>query len=111
MDIDTAKYLIKWFTQMGNKERDPITHRGICNQMPRSAPNLQALVDLTKWPEYSGNKAYPIPSFNKKYCPEQAYEILGHKWIRKSGACRRRLCLWVANELQEELDRSINKTI
>ena len=49
------------------------------------------------WPEFSGNKRYPVP--HPDLLPEAAYTAKWEvpKWTGEYGAARRRLCQHIAN--------------
>lgn len=61
--------------------------------------NLQALFE--KWPEYSGDMHYPVPSTNKKHDMRNAFYACGNMWGNTPyGSKRRELLDWMINELK-----------
>lgn len=56
---------------------------------------------MQEWPEFSGDPAYPVPSYMLDRTPSQCYWAShGKKWEGEYGAARRRLLDWCINELE-----------
>jgi hypothetical protein len=59
-----------------------------------------------RWPEYSGNLVYPVPSPTpqnptpKPYAAKDAYMQL-HHWIGEYGESRKRLLTWLIHEVSK----------
>lgn len=77
---------------------------GLCYELvEKFEVRLKDLVDVTKYPEFSGNKHYPIKS--KIKAPNVAYHYSGGrlKWLAgKYADNRKKFCKWVAEELRNE---------
>ena len=53
----------------------------------------------TKWPEFSGNIAYPVPSTTD--APDTAYWV-DNIWIGEYGATRQRLVAFLLDNLEQD---------
>lgn len=79
---------------------------GICLALPLVSSNKLLKLEFArlykKWPEYSGNPTYPVPSPDGKYTPEQAFDYTCEdKYAGEYGAARMRLLNWCIEELQK----------
>lgn len=56
---------------------------------------------MTLWPEYSGSADYPVltPRFSSA---RAAFRFTSDKWEGTYGAARKRLCLWLADQLEKD---------
>ena len=81
---------------------------GICDQILLEFDSdfigeLQSV--FRKWPEFSGNIAFPVPSMRYGISEDVAYIRNSDLWAGSYGAARRRLCVFLADQLtlnQEE---------
>ena len=63
---------------------------------------------VEQWPEFSGDRSFPVPSFDPEQTPEGAYYAYKNKWDASTpyGACRRRLCGWFAEWIEKNILRT-----
>lgn len=55
----------------------------------------------TKWPEYTGNRDYPVPSYGSWLHPMSAFNYSYDMYEGEYGAARMRLLNWCIEELQK----------
>lgn len=78
---------------------------GLCYHLAGALALPSACDTLYKaWPEYSGDNAYPVPSYDSK-APWDAYELTWDMWDTGTeyGRARWRLLWWCCTELMREL--------
>lgn len=118
--------LIQHLRKLGNKEKKPEdTNQGLCTELDSFGLDWYVqdiLLELiTKWPLFSGRKTFPIPSpdcteldCTKLDCREKAgimYFKAVDMWNGKTrySVLRLKLCLWLADRLEEEYNDSETK--
>lgn len=90
---------------LGNGEIQP-NHDcyGICNDVGlnfgrESRGKIYGM--MPKWPEFTGDRWYPVP--HQTMSPEDAFDNLDDLWSDDEyGDARRRLCLWLADQIKEQ---------
>lgn len=79
---------------------------GLCNLIEEYCIDSELVLFpiFREWPEYSGNDVYPIKGTNTKD-PKQMYNNCKNMFSKKTkyGQARRRLALFVADELEKTL--------
>lgn len=81
-------------------DADP--RKSICSYLGKRIPMPKLHELFRKWPEFSGNYAYPIHTYRRGTPPEQwglAYER-GLMWSGEYGAARRRLAAFMLEQLK-----------
>ena len=58
---------------------------------------------MAKWPKYSGQINFPVPSTNKKYSHGQMYLITKQKYKYKYGKLRLELAQFIIDELTKDI--------
>ena len=99
------KEIIQHCKALGNGETQPDCEVvGLCRELTKLfGIDIWEIVDFSLYPNFSGDSAYPIPSFRPDMTPEEIYDLCHNLWEGEYGNERRRFCLWVAYKL-EELD-------
>lgn len=90
-----------------NKDGMRVDSVGICfNLCSLLESETQELIRLmNKWPEASGNASFPVP--HNKFNPMEAYfRSKPNLWNKRTkyGRARFRLCKWLIEELEKQLD-------
>ena len=103
MNRETRIEVIEYLRKLGNGEIEPGSiKKGICFNLYKCyLVVISVYVDWTTWSEFSGDKTYPVG-----HDPRDAYEsfVEGlHLWEGEYGASRKRLCLWIADQLEKNL--------
>lgn len=97
------KTLLEALRAIRDGQRD--SAHGICHAIEHHA-GVKALNEnyalMTGWPEFSGDEAYPVPSYTPGHNPAKAYWAAssGDKWAGEYGAARLRLLDWCITELE-----------
>jgi len=80
---------------------------GICAEIESffSDSDSDEIMQLSKkWPEFSGDRHFPVP--NKSRSAQKAFMFIDYLWGDDDyGDARRRLCAWLADELEKEQDQ------
>lgn len=101
--------LIVHLRKLGNREILPDnTSCGLCAELRLVDINLYyRLFDMVvEWPLFSGCSVYPVPSGNDEFNNWDIYDECDNHWEGDSQYIKNRLnlCLWLADELEKELD-------
>lgn len=97
-------YLSKHLRKLGTGEVLPVeADCGICYELERMLPTYKGVRHVIKlmqsWPEYSGDEDYPVPHFMLP--ASDAYHYVDDLWgDDEYGNARRRLCTWLADQLE-----------
>lgn len=108
------KKIIKHCRKLGKGKIQPRdSTEGLCHELwevfySEDYQYIDALthlkIDTTKWKHYSGDIEYPIP--HKRFKPERAYQEYDNLWCSgKYGNKRRKFCLWVAKQLENQNEK------
>ena len=100
MNLDEA---IKELEYLGNGGEPKYTNLGICGNVCESITILKLQELWVHWPEYSGMSLYPVP--HPKYDSHLGLLKTHNVWEGEYGNNRRKLCLWLADELEKELNQ------
>lgn len=87
-------------------ERGGESRSGLCSNLHSAGVAYSACNTLYKaWPEYSGDAAYPVPSYDDSKTPEDAFNLTRDMWGTGTeyGRARWRLLWWCCTELMREL--------
>jgi len=96
--------LVKHLRRWGNGETPALKNDGVCRNIMYISNNKINGMDLCakyadKFPEYSGSIKYPI---SDELDARDAYHNLLKWYDNKYGKCRRRFCLFLADEIEKE---------
>ena len=98
--------IIKSLRAWGSGQETPLTDYGICGNLPLSYVAIDDLLGeaFRSWPNYSGNREYPVPDPEALSDPAAArgiYNSCEDLWDDSPyGDLRRELCLYVADWLE-----------
>ncbi len=94
--------LICHLVELSTDQVEPMNKRtGLCHEITRQYPAFISAVEdaIAKWPENSGVEDFPVVS--PWHSPASAYLDAIDKWDDTDyGKARKRLCLFVAQELE-----------
>lgn len=109
MNTKTLKAMADRLQELADGADPERKDRGICHVMQLefgAKCRLYVAETTVFWPEYSGNKTYPVPH---EYLGEiVAFENLDDLWSGEYGAARRRLCGFLASEIRKEVGDETN---
>lgn len=99
MDIDYEDLL----TSLSRLKKGCRPYVGICaNLGPDYYESLDKL--FVRWPNYSGERDYPVPSPRSDESPRQAYHQVGDLWAGEYGALRMALLDFCIAEVQRIIE-------
>lgn len=108
MKTERKELLVKVLRRLSDGSIKPVDNKyGLCQHLVESGfgSELYGLIEpiFEYWPEFSGARRFPVPHPDGYGDAEVAYEYTVNKWIGKYGASRKRLCRWLADELEKML--------
>lgn len=109
MQNETKKQVINYLFRLGKGQIDPVSRKhGICYSLEiLFGVDYFDLVDLTaRWELFSDDITYPVPSPNKKISSAEYYHRTKDVWIGRYGKLRKELCLFLADQLEKELNEN-----
>lgn len=90
--------------QLADPNHQPNGTQSICSHLIENRISMSYLFTLfKKWPEFSGELMFPVPS-RSVLEPQEQYRYCytyGRLWFGEYGAARRRLAAFLAKELRE----------
>lgn len=98
-------------------EKWPLRGAGICtmaNYMLLDSNDLSLLELLSplfyKWPFFSGDARFPVPSWTPELSAERAYYRSLDKWSGEYGAMRLSLLFFLIEELEKEVAEGVDRS-
>jgi len=114
MDKELKQLVINYLTYLGEGGEPIYPTKGLCPNLNmyliKHSVNWKERLGVEQilsdtwihWSEYSGNLEFPVPEKGKT--PISAYQDNRHHWFdNEYGKARRRLCLWLAEQLKKEI--------
>ena len=109
--MDELSQIIKSLRAWGSGQEEPLfSHYGLCRNLVHRCGLSEAAIDdlldeaFRSWPNYSGNRRYPVPdpeAPSSKDAASKIYYDRNHLWDDSPyGNLRRELCLHVADWLE-----------
>lgn len=105
IELKLLPEVISHLRKLGNAETAPkYRGEGLCCEMEERFPDMPSLfviVDCTGYSFFSGNDVYPVkhPFFIDN--PGHSFHVTNNHWEGEYGDRRKKLCLYIANELED----------
>lgn len=105
------KEMILYCRDLGTSKTLPEKfNMGLCgNFKSKFGTDFPRSLDFTLYPNFSGDRVFPLKSLKKSLYAHQYYCEYANLWKGNRGKERRKFCLWVANELEKKYNAQLSK--